>query len=204
MADVEEIGDGDYKLDVGALGQGESLNITISNLQRGDAVDVIFSSIEGLSHGAVRVVENNSATSIVGDSTAITGSGLSWSIPTSKKGCVAIVVNGELYARVALYDSTTTIGDCMALPLPICAYREGESIQPIAISNNVAQWPIYSPNQPTRIVGFNLPTDLRYHLDSSDTYPLTADGGDFGIEFTTPSGASEIIIFNESFWLYLT
>lgn len=207
MADIEEIGDGDYSLNVGALGSGEYLGISLSNLQQSDNVAVVFSSIEGLSHGAVRSISGSGASNLVGDSEAITGSGSSWQVPSSKIGCVAIVVNGTLFARIALYDNNAPTESCLALPLPLFAYREGEAVQPISIEpistqEIVAGWEIYSPYQPTRIVGFNLPTSLKYTDGILET-DFTAAGGDYGIEFTTPNEATKITIFDESFWLYL-
>lgn len=118
-------------------------------------------------------------------------------------GVCAIIVEGKLYARIALHNSSFSVDDCFALPLPLFAYREGEQVQPLSIANNVARWSIYSPYLPTRIVGFNLPTAIGYHADSSDLIPMSADGGEFGIEFTTPENAASIDIFNENFWLFL-
>lgn len=206
-ANVEEIGDGDYSLNVGELFESDFLQISLANIQPNDNVAIVFSSIEGLSHGAVRSISGSGASNLVGDSEAITGSGMYWDVPVSKIGCVAVVVNGEFFARVALYNSITTVEDCLALPLPLFAYREGEAVQPISIEpispqEIVAGWEIYSPYQPTRIVGFNLPTSLKYTVGILET-GFTAAGGDYGIEFTTPQEATKITIFDESFWLYL-
>lgn len=121
-----------------------------------------------------------------------------------KVGTCAIIIEGKLYARIALHTSSFSVDDCFALPLPLFAYREEEAAQPISVENNVAGWEIYSPYQPTRIVGFNLPTSLKYTADGESAWhDYTADGGDYGIEFTTPEGATRIAIFDETFWLYL-
>lgn len=206
MADVEEIGNGDYKLNVGDLSEDDSLEIAFSNMQNDDAVNIIFSSIEGVSRGAVRVIKNNSYSNVVGDTAAIVGSGMSWKVPSSKKGCVAIVVNGVFFARCALYDNLTTVDDCCDLPLPITAVGDSGVIR-ITIGNHMGSlWAGWQSNIPAgsvaKIIGFNLPRAIT-SSDGDDSTMISADGGNYGIEFAIPNDSVEVAIFDEIFWLYL-
>lgn len=118
-------------------------------------------------------------------------------------GVCAIIVEGKLYARIALHNSSFSVDDCFALPLPLFAYREGEQVQPIGIADGRAGWNIYPGLSRVRVAGYNLPTSLKYIVDDeSNPQDLTADGGDYGIEFTQPGDATFIIVFDASFWLY--
>lgn len=187
-------------MDVTGFGAGDFLKIEKPSVASGD-VQVVFST-GSLNQAGVAVN--------VGSSVETTGPGILADRDGNLQlgfagtaGVCAIIVEGKLYARIALHVSSFSVADCFALPLPLYAYREGEQVQPLSIVNNFAGWAIYSPSPATRIVGFNLPTALRYHEDSSDTEPLNANGGDFGIEFTTPETATSIVIFNGSYWLAL-
>lgn len=202
MAPLEVIGNGDYALNFGAFdGQG-FLEIVIANTSPGDEVCFVWHGFGSNENAAVKVYGDSN--SYVGTVGVITDEAPIFKIDKQFFGVVAIIVNGSFMSRCALYGGEYSVDDCFALPLPLYAYREEEAVQPISIVNNVAGWEIYSPYQPTRIVGFNLPTSLEYTASGESVgHEFTADGGNYGIEFTTPNGAAKIAIFNETFWLYL-
>lgn len=206
-ADIEEIGDGDYSLNVGELFESDFLQIGLANIQQNDNVDIVFSSIEGLSHGAVRTIDGSGASNIIGDSEAITGSGMWWKVPASKIGCVAVVVNGEFFARVALYDNSTPIETCLALALPISARGDGSTELPITINGSVGSlWAGWQSALPAggvvRMTGFNMPRTLTSYSGAAPT-TINAEGGEYGIEFTIPQDSDSVAIFDETFWLYI-
>lgn len=186
-------------MNVTDFGASDFLRIEKPSVPSG--VQVVFNT-EALNEAGVAVTNGGSVVTTGPGITADRDGNLMLGI-AGTTGVCAIIIEGKLYARVALHNSSFSVADCFALPLPLFAYREGEQVQPLSIVNNFAGWAIYSPYLATRIVGFNLPTALGYHEDSSDTEPLSANGGDFGIEFTTPETASSIVIFNGSFWLAL-
>ena len=209
IADVEVLGDGDYAVDFGtleAVGDNESLVFDIDNIQQNDSVTIVFSSSDGLSHGAVRVIDGSSS-SIVGDSEAITGSSSVWRVPATKRGCAAIVVNGYVFARIALYDDSTAVETCLGLALPISARGNGVSELPITINGNVGSlWAGWQSALPAggvvRVTGFNLPRTLTSYSGATPT-TINAEGGDYGIEFTIPQGSDSVAVFDETFWLYI-
>lgn len=207
MADIEEIGDGDFSLNVGALGSGAFLNIAISNQQQNDRVTIVYSSSEGLAYSAVRYIEDSSTTTIVGDINAIQGRLTTWKIPSSKKGCAAIVVNGYLMARIALYDNATPTEDCLALPLPISAIGDGDQNLPVAVHDAYPdEWAGWQSALPAggvvRLTGFNMPRTLTSYSGATPT-TVNAEGGDYGIEFTIPQNSDNLAIFDDEFWLYI-
>jgi hypothetical protein len=193
-----ELGGGDWSLDVSGFGAGDCLRVVLPATTNAQAV---FSTTP-LNQSGVAVV-NGSSVDTVGVGISKNRDGYLEIGNAGATGVCAIIVDGKLYARIALHDSSFSVDDCFALPLPLVAYREGEQVQPLSIANNVARWSMYSPLLPTRVVGFNLPTTIGYHADSSDLMPLSANGGEFGIEFTTPEHATSIDIFNGNFWLFL-
>lgn len=199
-----DLGGGDYSLDVTDFGVGDGLAIYVPSQTE---IQVVFNAGNvndaGVAVSAINEVTHERVVTTVGNCISIVDSSSLLVGEQGTCGVCAIIVEGKLYARIALHSSIFSVEDCFALPLPLSAYREGEQVQPISIVSNFAGWSLYSPDEATRVVGFNLPTAIGYHEDSSDVKPLSADGGEFGIEFTTPPTATSIIIFNGYFWLAL-
>lgn len=195
-----DLGNGDFSLALGS--ENNALVVDASNFT--GVLTIVFSSVNGLSaiNGSAIAVVDNSSYNIVGNSSSIISmTPKTFSVWSGFDGVCAVIADGLLVARIAI-SLSEDFSTLFALPLPLFAYREEEAVQPISIANGVAGWEIYSPYQPTRIVGFNLPTSLKY-TDDSIEHDFTADGGDYGIEFSTPDRATKITIFNETFWLYM-
>lgn len=124
---------------------------------------------------------------------------------TDSPGLCVIVLDGKVYARIAMHKSDFSIDNCFALPLPLFAYVEGESIEPISIDGEEkAGWGLFNNLSRVRIAGYNLPTNLKYRAGSESVLQdLTADGGDYGIEFTQPDLTTLIVVIEGIYWLFL-
>lgn len=194
-----DLGDRDFSLDITDFGLEDGLVLTIppsNNIQ-------VVACAQTLNQSGV-AVRNDRLMEVAGLFIWETESGVLLVGGNRYPGVCAVIVDGKVYARIALHNSSFSVEDCFALPLPLFAYRAGESLQPITIVNDVAGWSIYSPSAPTRIVGYNLPTILQYSTsDTPEEFDFTAEGGDYGIEFTTPNNAARVIVLNAGFWLFL-
>ena len=199
------MGGGDYSLDVANLGIDESLIIGFDDTTE---MQVVFST-PSLVGSAVAVSEISSS----GPTITITGTSIEHqgartvSLGAAGNGGVcAVIIEGKLYARIALYNSgqNLSVEDCFALPLPLFAYVEGQNIEPISIADNAAGWGLFGNQARVRIAGYNLPTNLKYRAGSESVLQdMTADGGDYGIEFTQPDLTTFIMILDGTYWLFL-
>lgn len=197
-ADLIDLGGGDYSLSLDNFGLEGGL---VLRMPPSGNIQVVATS-STLNQSGVAVI-NNQVAEVAGSYIWETETGVLLVGGTRVPGVCVIIVDGKVYARVALHTSSFTVEDCFAMKMPLYAYREGESVQPITIVGHVAGWSIYSPNAPTRVVGYNLPTSLRYNSSvTPGEFDLTAEGGDYGIEFTTPNDAARVIVFDAGFWLF--
>lgn len=193
-----DLGNGDFSLDVTDFGADDGLIVPFPSTTN---IQVVFSTIP-LSHAGVAVNVGDSVT-IVGNNIDAYRTNVARIGRGGVHGVCAIIVEGKLYARIALHDTSFSVDDCFALQLPLFAYVEGENITPIGIGGGKAGWNLFPSLSRVRIAGYNLPTNLEYLAGGESPLSLTADGGDYGIEFTQPADAASVIVFDGGFWLYV-